>query len=264
MDWLICCHRKDFMVNEEEGHCAKLGSALLAERDTLIEGLKAVAPTEQVEELQRIVKAIDTESEAELSEQQYRGISIQALLEAERQKCADALAQCAQLQCEVDDLRRMTQEEVGTPSTALPKELDGPQLEPASPREGGTPLPQCLLDIDTKLESAEASWTPWKEIGDLREHVASIQTEAQCPEALRGQVEALEEEQRALQLELATSSQKHRSSFSLLSQNLSEVSNKIETAQTSWSPWEELQDVKEKVGNMNTMIDEAQTRLIGG
>merc|ERR1740139_1257464 len=58
-----------------------------------------------------------------------------------------------------------------------------------------------------------------------------------------------------LHLELAKSQEERRTSLSQVSQSLSEISDKLDTAGKGWTPWTEVSSAKQQVADMQDIVD---------
>lgn len=77
------------------------------------------------------------------------------------------------------------------------------------------------------------------------------------------QVNILQEEQSSLQIELATNKQQRRNLHSQVTRSLSNLSDKLGSAKTSWNPWEEINDVEQQLTNIKDTVGEQDGKVEG-
>lgn len=117
-----------------------------------------------------------------------------------------------------------------------------------------------LLEADSRRvadQGARAS----AELFELRKQVETLAIEregavAQAEEA-QSRVTTLEEEQASLRDDLESSKRNRRATMTKMSRSLSDISAKLDTAKTSYMPWQEIAIVKSEVGNAQKEADQA-------
>lgn len=83
-----------------------------------------------------------------------------------------------------------------------------------------------------------------KNIFPVKEHIQALEEER----------DALRAEWTTLRLELMQSDQKRRT----LSQSLSDLGGRLEGVETSWTPWKDLKDAKQHVGEIQNAVGEIE------
>jgi len=135
-------------------------------------------------------------------------------------------------------------------------------------------LEQNLSDLDGKLEKAENNLSPWADITDAKQHLGEMQravdqemnhTEQQLlsnPQASDASADS--PKVNALQEELLQRKLQRRSSLSALSETLSELGTKIETAEGSWAPWNGIKDAKKQLEETQCTVTQQQEDNVAG
>merc|ERR1719203_812787 len=98
-------------------------------------------------------------------------------------------------------------------------------------------LAKGLAELGSKLDDAEATYTPWEQIKDAKQKVGKQ----------LGDVDLLLANQHLLFLskKRMDEEQHSRTSLAELSQSLVELSSKLEVAENSWTPWSDINTAKE-------------------
>merc|ERR1719330_526219 len=124
-----------------------------------------------------------------------------------------------------------------------------------------------LSELGAKLAGAEKSFVPWSEVNSAKQRVADLQStiDTQIDDA-RQKAEDMEDQQvksampshevRTMQQGFVENQERRRKSLTEVSQTLSEISTKLSNAETSWSPWNELNDAKQQVADMRNIVVE--------
>merc|ERR1719330_1125635 len=117
---------------------------------------------------------------------------------------------------------------------------------------------QALAEITAKLDSADSSYMPWAEIGELRQQLNDMQ------QSIGHQIEA---DGRFATMFASPSTrrsqQSRRKSLTEVSQKLTEMGTSLESAETSWSPWVELVDAKQQLGQARDIVGQSDSKLVG-
>jgi len=122
---------------------------------------------------------------------------------------------------------------------------------------------RSLSELSTQLENTERSFLPWSEVSNTKQQVTEIQhvIEQQAAEAKQKQ-DAMESqlspwpwsETRAVQEGIAKSQQQRRRSLSDVSQSLEEINQKLDNAEASWAPWDQVNDAKQQLADMQNIV----------
>merc|ERR1719350_861670 len=105
---------------------------------------------------------------------------------------------------------------------------------------------QGLSELTTKLENAGSSLSPWADVSDTKQYVAGLQNsiDGQIVDAQQ-KADSMEEQQanngllsshelHTMQEGYVKNQQQRRRSLTEVSQTLSEISYKLDTAEASW------------------------------
>lgn len=122
---------------------------------------------------------------------------------------------------------------------------------------------RSLSGLTNKLMGAESRWAPWDEVNTLKQEVAEMRgaLEHQIIDAKQQQerVEVQEPsspQARALQGLVAKSHVQRRKSLTDVTQGLAEIDSKLQTAETSWDVWAEVNDAKQQVADVQNIVDQ--------
>lgn len=116
-------------------------------------------------------------------------------------------------------------------------------VEPPEEEVDLSPVSQDLAEIATKLNATETSLTPWAEIRDLREQLGAMQ------QSIGQQVEE-------------ASQPRKRGSLMNLSEKLTEMERSLDSAKTSWTPWNDLTDAKQHLGRALDIAHQQDVLLV--
>jgi len=125
------------------------------------------------------------------------------------------------------------------------------------------------LERESMHEEVEKDAKARAELEILRVRVDKLTVErdtavAQHQESVR-QVRSLEEEQESLQKELAMNKIKRKDSLKSISQSLSDINSQIDAVQASWTPWQEIANMREKVASIQqNAASEDEDELLHG
>jgi len=110
-------------------------------------------------------------------------------------------------------------------------------------------------------DEVEKSMEAALQVQRLQEEQAAMQKELEQGKVVAAQyqetrrrIDTLEEEHEALQNDLAMTSMKSRRSVSDMSQSLAAISAKLESVETSWTPWKEIGAAKKEIGNLQELV----------
>merc|ERR1719410_1342214 len=94
-------------------------------------------------------------------------------------------------------------------------------------------------------------------VGVTREAIQRELDEARCQiKALKAERDATVEERDSTAKELVASKQQRKKSFTAITSDLSEISKKLDTVGTSWTPWKEIVEIKGQVERMQSASNE--------
>jgi len=108
-----------------------------------------------------------------------------------------------------------------------------------------------LQETRSKVISLKTRWAAMR-----KEAADAAIIKAEFEEAKR-RMSMMEEQQEALQQEISMmrmGERKRRDSFSSMTTRLSEITTKLDSAETSWTPWKDINDVKQQLGNISTLV----------
>jgi len=103
----------------------------------------------------------------------------------------------------------------------------------------------------SKVDSLKARWAAMrKEAEDATVVKAKFEEAKRRMSVMEGQQEALQQEISQMRMgEL-----KSRDSITTMTRSLSEITTKLDSAETSWNPWKDINDVRQQLGNMQTLV----------
>lgn len=120
-------------------------------------------------------------------------------------------------------------------------------------------LAKGLAELGTKLDNAEATYTPWEQIKDAKQQLVDVQRQVgkQLGDA---ELQLAGQQVSRFGSKMHTEKkQQHRTSLKELSQSLQDLGSKLEVVETSWTPWSEINDAKEQLRQMKHFVGEQQT-----
>lgn len=125
---------------------------------------------------------------------------------------------------------------------------------------------RSLSELSDQLDKAETSWAPWSQIDQVKQQLSTMQAtvDDQIKDAKQKQ-EEMEGQQafnglmtskqvRTLQEGLVRTQSQRRTSLTEVSRSLSELSEKLVKADSSWAPWEEVMDAKQQAADLGNVL----------
>jgi len=119
-----------------------------------------------------------------------------------------------------------------------------------------------LSNLSEKLENAQSKVSPWQDIAAAKQQLGDVQREVE--QELDTAERALESQPEfwgspkvdALAKELTESKQQRRRSLSDVQDNLSDLVAKLENAETSWAPWNQIKRASQQVDDATKFAEQ--------
>lgn len=209
--------------------------SLQAERDSMCKEAQKKAAALQVE-----LKQARKEMESMRQQQAEQRVGMEAQLKEER-----TLVQS--LQAERDAITKEMQAKIA----ALQAEREQAKKDTESMRQQHA---EQMVGVELQAERDAIR----KEVEERKVSAA------QCAEAQK-QIKALEEENEALNVKLAKNDQQRRRSLSGMSENLAQLSQILDRSGTSWTPWNDINNAKDKLEGLQVEVgkEEEGDRAVG-
>jgi predicted nucleic acid-binding Zn-ribbon protein len=210
-----------------------------------------VARSQMQQLSQNVEKGMANAAELQTTREELRA------LEAEKKELRKELEKSLEVKAQYEEAHREEVQALEAEKVELCKELEKSlevNVQNEKARCQVKALEQQCADLQDKLrvsdQKCEAVGALEAEKKGLRKELEkSLEVKAQY-EVAQLQVNNLEQQCADLQEKLRVSDQKRRTSFSAVTRSLSDVTDTLANAESSWTPWKELNKAKQQLGEV--------------